>query len=102
MAFPIDNHGEIKWINLRALNAADFKQHLLTKAFEELKAANGYNIEIQGNRISFRGGMFRFVSNWNILTQIDKGYIEIAPSSEGLTVSYYISFRQLSTPTYLE
>lgn len=39
--------------------------------------------------------MFRFLSNWNILTQIDRGYIEAVPASGGLLISYYFSFRHL-------
>jgi hypothetical protein len=94
MTFPLDHSGEISWSNIRALKVDDFRRRFLEQAVSELKVVKASEVEIKNDRVFFKAGMFRIVSNWNVLTFIDRGYIEASPSSEGLTFRYLISFRQ--------
>ncbi len=44
---------------------------------------------IQGDDLTFRGGMFRLVNNRNILSPITGGRIEVALTGNRVTVDYY-------------
>lgn len=95
MPFPIDNRGEMIW--QRRINAEleGDRDTFLKAMVEQLKAEKATSILVTGNRITFKGGLFRFVSGWNILTSVSSGYIEALPTRGGLFVTYYLSFRQL-------
>lgn len=93
--FPLKYRGEIEIPHFNKSEIADYQKQLVTKAAEKLKSAKASNIELQGNRVNFKVNFFRLVSNWNILTHIDNGYIEVFSSSEKLAVSYLISFKRL-------
>ncbi len=34
-----------------------------------------FAVEVEPSRVTFRGGIFRFVSGWNVLTAFDRGEI---------------------------
>jgi hypothetical protein len=90
--FPLNDYGELKRSRVTVTGPEDFKQQFLFRASDELKKVKARNVEIQGDRISFNGGMFRAVSNWNILTQIDYGYLEIKEAEDEFIITYFISF----------
>jgi hypothetical protein len=75
--------------------AGRIKRQLLTASADELRRVKGRNVRVEGDRVLFGGGMFRLVSNWNILTQIDHGYIEVKSTGKEIIVTYYISFKFL-------
>ncbi len=61
----------------------------------KLESVKARNIEIAENSLTFTGGIFRLVSNWNLLGPIDHGTIEIVASDQVITVRFRISFVQL-------
>ena len=62
---------------------------------KELKLVKAHDIVRHNNQLSFTGRILNFGSNWNILTQIDKGFIKVSPSADGIVILYKISFRVL-------
>jgi hypothetical protein len=50
---------------------------------------------IDGGRISFTGGVFRLVSNWNVLVPFGRGVLEVNPAAG--VVRYRLDTRQLMT-----
>jgi hypothetical protein len=66
---------------------------LPTHLAECLRSVDARKVEIQGNRIAFRGGMFRLVSNWNVLGPFESGELTIDPS--GKQIRYSLNVRQL-------
>jgi hypothetical protein len=93
--FPLDYRNEIEITHIDASKLAVFQEQVLIKASEELRRVKGREIKIEDNKVSFSGGLFRFVDNWNILAQIGSGQIEVVSSPKGLAVTYLISFKQL-------
>ena len=93
--FPFDYRGECRWHSVKPGEADRFRRLLLTASADELRKVKGRDVRVEGDRVLFRGGMFRLVSNWNILTQIDHGYIEVKSAGGAVVVSYYISFKFL-------
>ncbi len=95
MPFLLEQRGEYEWKNLRALDVDEFKLCFISQAAVELKAVKATHIEVIDNKVLFKGGVFRFVANWNVLIWIDRGHIEAVPSADGLLIRYILSFRQL-------
>jgi len=50
-------------------------------------------VEVNQNHVSFTGGIFRSVGNWNVLVPF--GFGELAVDSDARHVRYRVSFRQL-------
>lgn len=75
--FPTSFEGTLELPNITAQN--------LETAFRSmdsaLRAVRASDIFRDGNRISFRAGIFRFVSNWNILVPVGSGWIQIEPGN---------------------
>ena len=95
MTFPFEYRGEIKFSDFAVENSDNFQQQFLTKMAQELELVKAHNIVRLDNQLSFTGRILSFGSNWNVLTQIDKGYIEVSPSADGIVILYKISFRVL-------
>ena len=66
---------------------------LAKEIVKNLEKVRARNIEIIGNRITFTGGLFRFVTNWNILVPITRGEIRIDRTNQ--CVQYTLNFSQL-------
>jgi hypothetical protein len=62
----------------------------LTSCLNHVRATS---VAAESQRITFRGGMFRWVSNWNVLVQFDRGVLEIDPITRQL--HFRLSVRQL-------
>jgi hypothetical protein len=88
MAFPASYRGEIHWAG-----ASNDKHAFLTLMPIELRAIGLRRVFVQGDRILFGSGTPRYFSNWNILTALDKGEIEVHSSDDQLVVSYHLSFK---------
>jgi hypothetical protein len=58
-----------------------------------LRKVNAHEVRISPNSVSFRGGVFRGVSNWNILSPFGCGDLAVDDISH--EVRYQLSFRQL-------
>ena len=59
-----------------------------------LEGARAFDISRTGNAITFRGGIFRFVSNLNVLVPVSSGVIEVRPGAPG-TIVFRFSCMQL-------
>jgi hypothetical protein len=59
-----------------------------------LRQVDARMIEIDQNRVSFKGGAFRLVNNWNVLVPFGFGDLTINTTSRH--ISYRLSFRQLT------
>ena len=94
MSFPIDYQREFCWpATLR--REKPMVDAFVKIAVAELQGARASNIEAQGNSIQFTVRWFRWVSNWNLLTNIEKGVIEITPAAGNFCVAYYLSFKRI-------
>ena len=87
--FPIIDKPE----NEKAKILFQLKRHL-----QEEKADDNKWVE---NIISFSGGIFRFVSNWNPLIFISKGEIEILEENHQIIVVFHLFLLQVLTVSTL-
>jgi hypothetical protein len=60
---------------------------------ECLRSVDADEVEIANNRVTFEGGVFRFVTNWNALAPF--GFGDLTVDSEARAVAYGLSYRQL-------
>jgi len=60
---------------------------------ECLRGVLASNVEIRGNCVAFTGGVFRLVSNWNVLVPFGSGDTTIHDNTREVT--YRVSVRQL-------
>jgi|tagenome__1003787_1003787.scaffolds.fasta_scaffold20425852_1 hypothetical protein len=58
-----------------------------------LQQARATTVDIQGNCVAFTAGVFRFVSNWNVLVPFGSGDLTVEPDFR--QVRYRVSIRQL-------
>jgi hypothetical protein len=58
-----------------------------------LRDVKAHAIEIEGSHIAFTGGMFRLVSNWNVLVPF--GYGDLTVDAVTRQIHYRLSSRQL-------
>jgi hypothetical protein len=66
---------------------------LPTHLAECLRGVDAKKVEIQGNCVAFRGGMFRLVGKWNVLVPFESGDLTVEAS--GCQIRYRLSVRQL-------
>lgn len=66
---------------------------LIAHLADHLRKLNARDIKASQSSVSFRGGLFRAVSNWNVL--IPFGYGELIVDKATHEVRYRLSFRQL-------
>ena len=72
----------------------DTQPSILTAHLAEcLRRVHARQIRVEGNRVSFRGGCFRFVTNWNVLGPF--GYGELEVDMVANEVRYRLSLAQL-------
>jgi hypothetical protein len=91
--FPLSLQGEISIDNLQQaeIDAA------IARLQSAVSAMHARNIERLPNGLSFRGGLFRVVSSWNILIPFDNCEISVAPNR----IYYDFSMRELLVATTL-
>jgi hypothetical protein len=58
-----------------------------------LRGVDADEVEITDNRVTFEGGIFRFVTNWNVLVPFGFGDLTVCPETR--QVRYRLSYRQL-------
>ena len=90
---PFGWSGTVK-VHWREMNDGELSRFAEMLKFQ-LGRESPKKIEQFDNVIRFVGGVFRPVSNWNILLQITQGEIELTSSAEWVTARYRISFTQL-------
>jgi hypothetical protein len=67
--------------------------NLLPYLAEAIRAVKGRDVAVSGDTVSFRGGMFRLVTNRNILMPFGRGVLTVDPLTR--QVRYELSFAQL-------
>jgi len=82
---------------VKAGSAVALADRLIETFGRELRRLSPSELNVSGGTVSFRAGVFRLVSNWNLLVPISRGEIVVAPANDGVSVRYTISFRQLVT-----
>ena len=65
---------------------------ILDRLAGRIKAQKPSSISSNPHQITFSGGFFRFVGNWNLLVAIDYGVIDVVPDHNRLLISYNIRF----------
>jgi len=60
---------------------------------DKLDSVDAYDITHEQDTLSFRGGLFRLVGNWNVLISITRGEIRI--DRVAMLVQYRLSFVQI-------
>jgi hypothetical protein len=58
-----------------------------------LREVDASEVEVRNNRVTFSGGIFRFVTNWNILVSF--GFGDLTVDSDTSEIRYRLSYRQL-------
>ncbi|MHC4201600.1 MAG: hypothetical protein ACYSU0_16565, partial [Planctomycetota bacterium] len=66
---------------------------LMPHLVECLRRVSARHITVDGNRIAFKGGPFRFVSRWHVLAPFGAGELEFLPTTR--QVRYRLSLVQL-------
>ena len=74
---------------------------LLRRIERELRAARALDVRRSGNKVSFKGGIFRLVSSWNVLNGVDSGEIEIVPGSPAVVKYSFSCVQSLTFATVL-
>lgn len=90
MPFPISYSGQVDFIINKGTELTP--QSLHSRIKEGLKKVKAKNIRTDTNSISFSGGIFRLVPNWNLLTAISSGVVRIESSSDKISVVYNLRF----------
>jgi len=72
-----------------AVDLAALPAHLATC----LRRAKANAIEVSNTSVSYRAGLFRLVSNWNVLSQFGSGEITVDPAAR--IVRYRLRYREL-------
>lgn len=58
-----------------------------------LRGVDAREIQVETNRVTFEGGLFRFVTGWNVLSAFGRGGFVIDPDAR--KIRYTLSFREL-------
>src|SRR5437867_6641706 len=88
MPFPISLSGSVSVSGLTVGQAIDRLEGALA-------SARPASLRQEGSGVRFRGGVFRFVPNWNILVPISTGIVEVSPRGDGVNVRYRVSFTEM-------
>lgn len=88
MPFPISLTGTVAVRDLTVEEAIERLEGALAQA-------RARALRREDRAVQFRGGVFRLVSGWNILGPISNGVLEVAPSANGVSVIYRVTFGQM-------
>ena len=80
--FPLSITGSIK---LQAISPQQVSG-VVASIVAALERERASNVSIIGNTISFRAGVFRFVSRWNVLVPVASGTLEVKAGAPGSIV----------------
>ena len=72
---------------------------VMQKVEEALRHAKATRLRVTSDSITFRGGPFRGVTNWNILLPISSGELRFTRCDRAVLVHYHISWLGLSLVT---
>ena len=95
MSFPIVYQKSFCWPVDRR-NQKRLAENFIRMAVDRLIEVQARDIHADDNRITFSVAMFRWVSNWNLLTNVSSGSIEVsAADSETLCVTFELNLSRL-------
>jgi hypothetical protein len=84
-----------KEISTQLPGDSKIEDYEIIKAYKEkLIKLKAKNIKTTDNSISFKGGLFRFVTNWNLLVPITRGKIRIQ-RKHNLAIVFDIKFTEM-------
>jgi hypothetical protein len=83
---------------LRKTGAVDFDREIDASLLPAhlascLRDVDADAVQVKDNRVTFRAGIFRFVTNWNVLVAF--GFGDLTVDSVTCKVRYCLSYRQL-------
>jgi hypothetical protein len=87
MPFPLHYRAEIQRPGIDSN-----KDHFLTLMPGELRGIGLQGVLVNGDRISFGRGTSRYFSQWNLLTALDGGDINVLTEGGTMTVRYELNF----------
>jgi len=87
--FPFNIRGQVTVPSLTLPQA----QTIIANFERALVQVRASGVSIAGNRLTFRAGIFRLVSNMNILAFVGSGTVDVQPGSPG-TVNFHFSCLQ--------
>src|SRR5688572_19734145 len=73
----------------RDVDSAQLPEHLA----DSLRSVHATDVVVSQRGVTFRAGMFRFVSNWNVLVPFTRGELVVDETAKRLR--YRVSFLQL-------
>ncbi|MDB5974928.1 MAG: hypothetical protein JWR07_1688 [Nevskia sp.] len=76
--FPIHIKGRIELPDTTPEQAAVIADRIVAA----LVAVRASGVECRANRITFRGGIFRMVFNWNVLAAVSHGVVDVQSGSK--------------------
>ena len=92
MSFPVSVDGTITLVEPPS-------DEEVLRVVERIKAllerARTSSISHSGSGVTFRGGLFRFVSNWNVLVPFGWGRIDVEAVQGALVIHYHLSTVQI-------
>lgn len=95
MSFPLDYQKSFCWPVDRRYQK-QIIENFIRVAVDRLNEVQASDIQVDENSITFSVALFRFVTNWNLLTNLSGGSIEItAPDTETVCVAFYLNFSRL-------
>ena len=103
MPFPLSAYGSLEF----HLQHGSNPEKLMAAVEAALRDQSPSSISRNPDGISFHGGMFRFVTNWNQLVWITSGSIRFSFAADRVHLDYGITFTQgvvfwVAIPTLLQ
>lgn len=86
-------------LRLPAANPQHAAEETRDVLIQELRSRKARSVRVAGNTLSFTGGFFRLVINWNPLVAIGRGRIDVQAGEDEVIARYRISFLQLTLVT---
>lgn len=92
MPFPFSYTSKVE---VQFDNVNHTPDNLLSNIISALKKVKVRNIQADQNCVSFSGGIFRFVINWNILVAVSRGEIVVDKINDKLLLNYHLRFTEM-------
>lgn len=94
MPFPFTWRGEVLIPQRRSVTRLR-REEALDRLAAGLERERPRTLVRHLDHLDFQGGVFRWVSSWNLLLPVDRGWVAVTDAAEGLRVTYELSYRQL-------
>src|SRR5947209_8691441 len=88
MGFPFSHESQVQ------TTSTDSVEVVCEELVQGLLALRADEVTCQLNTVLFNAGLFRFVTNWNLLTFIREGQIQIESNGSSITARYRLGFEK--------